>query len=63
MQAVHILAGVDAFGHYVGIDLLRQRKLDQDAVDPRILIELPDPGQDLVLGQRSTVSLLDVVRG
>ncbi len=42
MEAVHILGGMDAPHHRVGIDLPGQRHLHEDAVDLRIGVQLID---------------------
>jgi hypothetical protein len=42
MEAVDILARIDAAHHRVGIDVGRQRGLDEDAVDRRVAVETID---------------------
>ena len=40
MEPVHILVRIDRFKHLLGIDMLRQRQLHQNAVDCRIMVQL-----------------------
>ena len=47
MEAVDVLARIDALGHALRIDLLRQRQLHQDAVDRGIGVERVDQRQQL----------------
>ena len=49
MESVHVLGGVDRVQHLLAVDLLRQRKLHQDAVHRRIGVELFDQRQHLAL--------------
>ncbi len=52
MKAVDVLGGIDALRHDVGIDVLRQRQLHQDAVDEGIGVEVADQLDELVLRHR-----------
>ena len=47
MEAVHILRRGDPVQHALRVDLLRQRELDQDTVDPRIGVETVDEREQL----------------
>ena len=65
MKAVDVLARVDALGHSLRIDLLRQRQLDQDPVHRRVGIQLVDQRQQLVFRRvgRQVVRKRQHVRG
>ena len=54
MEAVDVLRRIDGVEHLLGVDLLRQRQLHQDAVHRRIGVELFD--------QRHQLGLADAVR-
>ena len=47
MKAVHVLGRIDAPDHGVWIDLLRQRHLDEDAMNAAIGVESIHDGQQL----------------
>src|SRR6185312_7069627 len=49
LEAIHVLAGVDAVDQRVLVDVLRQRRLHQDAVDGRIGVELVDQREQFFL--------------
>ena len=49
METVNVLGRIDGVEHLLGIDLLRQRQLHQDAVHRRIAVELAHQRQQLVL--------------
>jgi hypothetical protein len=49
MEAVDILVGRDGLDDLAGIDVIGQRKLDQDAVDGRIGVEVGDQPEQRVL--------------
>ena len=51
MKAVHVLGGIDPIEHLLGVDVLRQRQLDQDAVNRGIGVEPVDDRQQLGLGR------------
>ncbi len=50
MQAVHVLARIDAARGPLGVQAAGQGQLDQDAVHLRILVELRDQGLQVMLG-------------
>ena len=50
MEAVDVLVGSDCLEETLGVDVLRQRKLDEDAVDVVAGVELGDEGEHLVGG-------------
>jgi hypothetical protein len=51
MEAVDVLVGMIAVQHLLGIDVLGQRQLHQNAVARRIVIELVDEGQHVGLAR------------
>jgi hypothetical protein len=50
MEAVDVLVGRYGLGDALLVDVLRQRQLDQDAVDSRIAIQAVDECQDFPFG-------------
>ncbi len=58
MEAVDILGGVDGQQHGFRVDALRQRQLDENAVDAGIGIEPGDEGQKLGLAGRDRQAVL-----
>jgi len=52
MKPVHVFGGIDRVDDLVRIDVLRQRKLNEDAVDVLIAIEPVDLGEQIQLGER-----------
>jgi hypothetical protein len=50
MKAVHIFGGVDREENFFGIDVRRERKLDEDAVDFVARIETSDEGEEFFGG-------------
>ena len=50
MEAVDVFSGVHTLENHVFVDVLRQGKLDQDAVDGIVPVELLDLGQQLLGG-------------
>ena len=50
MEAVDVLCGIDGFENPLGIDLLGKRKLNEDAVDVVVGIEISDELQHVIGG-------------
>ena len=62
MKAVDILGGVDALHHHVGVEMLRQRQLDEDAVHRGIGVQAIDKPQEFVrlgVGREPVLDALD----
>ncbi len=52
MEAVDVLVGVDGVQDLLGIDVLGQRQLNENAVDVLVRVQALHERQDLVLGRR-----------
>ena len=61
MKAVHILHGVDGEHHAIGLDLLGQRQLHENAVDLLVGVELRDQLEQRILRGRARQAVLDGV--
>ena len=59
MEAVDVLGRIDGLDHGLGVDLWRQRKLHQDAVDLRIGIEPGDQREEFLLGSRGRQHVIE----
>ena len=57
MKTIHIFEGRNGFDHLVGIDVVGQGQLNQNAMNSRVLVEGRHAGQQLGLGQGGRVSL------
>ncbi|MNR23217.1 hypothetical protein D3C85_1402240 [compost metagenome] len=57
MKPVHVLLGRDGLDDLVRVHVLGQRKLHQDAVDGRVLVQDGDAGQQFGLGHLGRVLL------
>jgi hypothetical protein len=51
VEAIHVLAGIDAQQYPAGIDMLGKRQLDQNAVDLGIRVQAVHQGQEVGLTQ------------
>ncbi len=60
MEGVHVFVGINAVEHLVGIDVLGQGQLHQDAVDLGVLVVLVQEGQQ---GRFGDIRLLVVLDG
>jgi hypothetical protein len=59
MQSVDVLDRVDRSHHVRFVDLLRQRRLDEDAVDLLVLVELAHQREQVVLGRHGRQPVVD----
>ena len=59
MQSVDVLHRIDRPHHARFVDLLGQRRLDEDPVDDVVLVELFDELDELVLGRRGGQPVVD----
>ena len=50
MKAVHVLSGIDGFENALGVDLRREGKLDENAVNGVIVVQVTNEAQHLVGG-------------
>jgi len=53
MKSVHILGRIDRVAHPIGIEMRRQRQLNQNAMHCRIGVEAPDQRQEICFRGRS----------
>ena len=60
MEGVHVFVGINAVEHLVGVDVLGQGQLHQDAVDLGVLVVLVQEGQQ---GRFGDIRLLVVLNG
>ena len=59
MQAVDVLHRVDRPHHARLVDVVGQRRLDEDPVDVVVLVQLFDELDELVLGRRGGQAVVD----
>ncbi len=52
MKSVHVLSRIDRIDHCTLVDVLRRRRLHEDAVDRRVRVQRPDDGEQFVLRRR-----------
>jgi hypothetical protein len=52
MKAVHVFRGIDGLEDALGIDVYRERKLNEDPVDSVVSVEIADEAKHLVGGDR-----------
>ena len=50
MESVHILAVIDSLNDLLAVDVLRQRKLHNEAIDLGILVQFVHLGKEFLLG-------------